>query len=57
MSWSCLSSGIGRSERGGEGRAHRQREAKNGEVSDREDGRDTAVSCDISCKNGRQNIR
>lgn len=57
MSWSCLSGGIGKSERGGEGRAQRQTEAKKGEVSDTEDSGDTAVSCDISCRNGRQNIK
>lgn len=50
------SSGVGRSEEGGEGRYEKQREAKNEEVLDRKDGRDTAGSCDISCKNGRQNI-
>lgn len=57
MSWCCLSGGVGRSERGGEGRVERQIEAKKGEVSDTEDSGDTAVSCDTSCKNGRQNIK
>lgn len=53
MSWSCLSSGVGRRERGGEGGIGRQTERH---ISDTEDSGDTAVSCGIGCKNGRQNI-
>lgn len=45
---------MGRSERSGEGRDERQAEAEKGEVSDTGDDGDTVVSCDISCKNGRQ---
>lgn len=54
MSWSCLSSGVGRREvvkveLGGKQKPRR-------DISDTEDSGDTAVSCDIGCKNGRQNI-
>lgn len=57
MSWFCLCGDVGRSERGGKVRVQRQTEAKKGEVSDPEDSGDTAISCDISCKYGRQNIK
>lgn len=57
MSWSCLSGGVVRSGRGGKGRVRRQTEAKKGEVSDTEDSGDIVISCDISCKIGRQNIK